>query len=177
MAFTILENSSSNPLIKSPHTTTHTVFITHYALTDNNGCAATSRHIPFLQPLDTLSLTFAYAPRLSSSICGSIAINHRYVNAPRSVHYLAMERSVSLDDVEKIAAGVLSPSTWGYIASGAETESALRENRAALQRYRLLPRVLVRVCVSGGEGGAFVCGGMVSYRVICTMPFSRNHRT
>ena len=55
-----------------------------------------------------------------------------------------MERAVSLDDFERIASGVLSPSTWGYISSGAESEATLRENRAGLARYRLLPRCLVR---------------------------------
>jgi isopentenyl diphosphate isomerase/L-lactate dehydrogenase-like FMN-dependent dehydrogenase len=33
----------------------------------------------------------------------------------------------------------------GYYASGAESEASLNENRDALRRYRLLPRVLVDV--------------------------------
>ena len=34
---------------------------------------------------------------------------------------------------------------YGYYASGADDEWTLRENRAALGRYRLLPRMLVDV--------------------------------
>lgn len=34
---------------------------------------------------------------------------------------------------------------YGYYASGSDDQWTLRENKAALQRYRLLPRMLVDV--------------------------------
>jgi isopentenyl diphosphate isomerase/L-lactate dehydrogenase-like FMN-dependent dehydrogenase len=34
---------------------------------------------------------------------------------------------------------------FGYYASGSESESTLRDNRAAFGRYRLLPRIMVDV--------------------------------
>ena len=51
----------------------------------------------------------------------------------------------NLGELEALARPLLSAAAYGYYSSGAESESALRENLAALQRYRLLPRVLVDV--------------------------------
>lgn len=51
----------------------------------------------------------------------------------------------NLEELEALARPLLSAAAYGYYASGSETESALRNNFAALQRYRLLPRVLVDV--------------------------------
>ena len=66
----------------------------------------------------------------------------------------------SLDDLERLAAGVLPPMVLGYYASGAEDEATLRDNRAAWRRWRLLPRVMVDVSrvdtsarLLGEEGG------------------------
>lgn len=38
-----------------------------------------------------------------------------------------------------------APQAYGYYAGGSDNEWTLAENRAALGRYRLLPRVLVDV--------------------------------
>ena len=51
----------------------------------------------------------------------------------------------SLDDLERLAAGVLPPMVLGYYASGAEDEATLADNRAAWRRWRVLPRVMVDV--------------------------------
>lgn len=51
----------------------------------------------------------------------------------------------NLESLEPAAKLYLSEATYGYFAGGSETETSLRENREALDRYRLLPRVLVDV--------------------------------
>lgn len=38
-----------------------------------------------------------------------------------------------------------APQAYGYYASGSDDQWTLRENKEALQRYRLLPRMLVDV--------------------------------
>lgn len=57
-----------------------------------------------------------------------------------------MESSViNLFDYEARAQACLDPATWGYYAGGSDDEVTLRENRAAFERIRLRPRVLVDV--------------------------------
>ena len=58
---------------------------------------------------------------------------------------IGKKKYLDLEDLEEDAKQRLSPSAYGYYASGAETESALRENKSALARLRLLPRCLVDV--------------------------------
>ena len=57
-----------------------------------------------------------------------------------------MERSaINLFDYESLAQARLDSATWGYYAGGSDDEVTLRENRAAFERIRLRPRVLVDV--------------------------------
>jgi len=52
---------------------------------------------------------------------------------------------INLFDYESLAQARLDPATWGYYAGGSDDEVTLRENRAAFERIRLRPRVLVDV--------------------------------
>lgn len=47
-----------------------------------------------------------------------------------------------VEDFEPVARDMLPDSTYGYIAGGAGDESSVRRNRDALERTRLVPRVL-----------------------------------
>ena len=52
---------------------------------------------------------------------------------------------VNLDELEADAKPLLTEDAYGYYSSGADSQWTLSENRAALHRYRLLPRCLVDV--------------------------------
>jgi len=52
---------------------------------------------------------------------------------------------LNLHEYEWAARAALPPMTFGYVAGGAEDEVTRRENRAAFDRWRLLPRVLTGV--------------------------------
>ncbi len=52
---------------------------------------------------------------------------------------------INVADYERLASEVLDPGALGYFAGGAADERTLRENVAALARWRLRPRVLVDV--------------------------------
>jgi 4-hydroxymandelate oxidase len=52
---------------------------------------------------------------------------------------------INLADFERAAEAALDPMAWHYFRAGAGDERTLRENRAAFERRRLLPRVLVDV--------------------------------
>lgn len=49
---------------------------------------------------------------------------------------------INLHDYERLARELLSPAAWAYYSSGADDEATLRENHAAFERIKLLPRVL-----------------------------------
>jgi lactate 2-monooxygenase len=49
---------------------------------------------------------------------------------------------ISVDELERKAAEVLSPGAYGYVAGGAGGEDTLCANRAAFGRWRLVPRFL-----------------------------------
>ena len=53
----------------------------------------------------------------------------------------------SLEQLERETAtnSTLSEMVLGYYASGADSESSLKDNRLAFSRYRFIPRVLVDV--------------------------------
>jgi len=58
-------------------------------------------------------------------------------------HFRSMlESMICLEDMEERASAVLSPEVWDFVAGGAGREVTLRANRAALDRVRLVPRVL-----------------------------------
>lgn len=52
---------------------------------------------------------------------------------------------VNVFDYEKLAEARVEPSAWDYYMSGSDDEVTLRENRAAFERIRLRPRMLVDV--------------------------------
>jgi 4-hydroxymandelate oxidase len=52
---------------------------------------------------------------------------------------------INLADFERAAEAALDTMAWHYFRSGSGDERTLRENRAAFERHRLLPRVLVDV--------------------------------
>jgi len=54
-------------------------------------------------------------------------------------------RTWSIDDLRRLAKRRLPRAVFDFIDGGAETESTLRANRAAFERVRLLPKVLVDV--------------------------------
>lgn len=52
------------------------------------------------------------------------------------------EFPISPDALEEAARAVLSPEAYDYVAGGAGSESTVRANREAFERYRLVPRML-----------------------------------
>jgi L-lactate dehydrogenase (cytochrome) len=56
-----------------------------------------------------------------------------------------LKRVLDLDDFGRAVRRKLPRAVYAYVAHGAETETALRGNRAAFDRWRLLTRVLVGV--------------------------------
>eukprot|EP00887_Chlorella_sp_A99_P007368 scaffold2.g7368.t1 len=61
---------------------------------------------------------------------------------PCAPQHLSSPRWTNLEELEALARPRLSEAAYAYYASGAETEAALRDNRAAFARWRLLPRML-----------------------------------
>jgi lactate 2-monooxygenase len=49
---------------------------------------------------------------------------------------------VGADALERAAEEVMRPEAFAYVAGGAGSESTVRENRAAFERWRIVPRVL-----------------------------------
>src|SRR5256885_14574967 len=56
-----------------------------------------------------------------------------------------LDRLVSIEDLRQIARRRLPRAIFDFFDGGAEDEVTLRENRAAFERVRLYPRVLVNV--------------------------------
>ena len=54
---------------------------------------------------------------------------------------------VSFDRLEQRARKAMTPEGYAYIAGGAGTEETIRENRAAFERWRIVPRMLRDVSV------------------------------
>ncbi|OGU23799.1 MAG: alpha-hydroxy-acid oxidizing enzyme [Gemmatimonadetes bacterium RIFCSPLOWO2_12_FULL_68_9] len=78
-----------------------------------------------------------------------------------------MSRSVepvNLADYEELARQRVEPGAWGYLAGGADDEATLRDNVAAYQRLRLVPRVLVDV--SSVDPATTVLGQRVAFPVL-----------
>ena len=71
---------------------------------------------------------------------------------------------LNLSDFEEIARKTLSKMAFDYIAGGATDETTLRENRAAYDRFRLRPRVLVDV--SACDLSTEIFGQPVSFPVL-----------
>ena len=49
---------------------------------------------------------------------------------------------VSFERLEQRARKAMTPEGYAYIAGGAGTEETIRENRAAFERWRIVPRML-----------------------------------
>jgi (S)-mandelate dehydrogenase len=58
---------------------------------------------------------------------------------------LNLERAVNIEDLRRMAKRRLPRSVFDFFDGGAEDETTLRANRAAFERVRLLPKVLVDV--------------------------------
>jgi len=56
-----------------------------------------------------------------------------------------LSRAISIEDLRELARRRLPRAIFDFFDGGAEDEATLRDNRAAFERVRLLPRVLVRV--------------------------------
>jgi len=56
-----------------------------------------------------------------------------------------LERAVNIEDLRRLARARLPRSVFDFFDGGAEDETTLRGNRAAFERLRLLPKVLVDV--------------------------------
>lgn len=67
-----------------------------------------------------------------------------YVDGARGVY---PEVQVSFERLERAARAAMSPQGYAYIAGGAGTEETMRENRAAFERWRIVPRMLRDVSV------------------------------
>jgi hypothetical protein len=66
---------------------------------------------------------------------------------PKSLirHDHRLQGILDLDDFERAVRDRLPRAIYGYVAHGSETETSLRSNRMAFDRWRLLTRVLVGV--------------------------------
>ena len=71
---------------------------------------------------------------------------------------------VNLADYEALARQRVEPGAWGYLSGGADDEVTLRDNVAAFQRLKLLPRVLVDV--SRVDAATTVLGQRVALPVL-----------
>jgi (S)-mandelate dehydrogenase len=58
---------------------------------------------------------------------------------------MPLEKAVNIEDLRRLAKRRLPRAIFDFFDGGAEDEVTLRENRAAFERVRLLPRVLVNV--------------------------------
>jgi (S)-mandelate dehydrogenase len=71
------------------------------------------------------------------------------MRAPRALGTLRgmnrLERAVNIEDLRRLARARLPRSVFDFFDGGAEDETTLRDNRAAFERVRLLPKVLVDV--------------------------------
>jgi lactate 2-monooxygenase len=67
-----------------------------------------------------------------------------YVGGARGSH---PKVPVAFDRLENAARAAMSPEGYAYVAGGAGTEEAIRENRAAFERWRIVPRMLRDVSV------------------------------
>ena len=62
-----------------------------------------------------------------------------YVGGARGVYPSV---PVSFERLEQAARKAMSPEGFAYVAGGAGTEETMRENRAAFERWRIVPRML-----------------------------------
>src|SRR4249920_735017 len=62
-----------------------------------------------------------------------------YVDGARGVYPSV---PLSVEQLERRARTAMSPQGYAYIAGGAGTEETMRENRAAFERWRIVPRML-----------------------------------
>src|SRR5258708_12863803 len=56
-----------------------------------------------------------------------------------------LSRAINIEDLRQLAQRRLPRAIFDFFDGGAEDEVTLRENRAAFERVRLLPKVLVNV--------------------------------
>src|SRR5437879_8468765 len=63
-----------------------------------------------------------------------------------------LSRAINIEDLRQMARRRLPRAIFDFFDGGAEDEVTLRENRAAFERVRLLPRVLVDVAAVARRG-------------------------
>jgi isopentenyl diphosphate isomerase/L-lactate dehydrogenase-like FMN-dependent dehydrogenase len=73
---------------------------------------------------------------------------------------------VNVFEYEALAQTKMDPAHWDYIQGGSDDEVTLRANRAAFERIRLRPRVLVDVSTSAIDIRTSVLGTLVSMPVL-----------
>lgn len=73
---------------------------------------------------------------------------------------------INVHDYEHLARQRLSPGAWAYYSSGADDEVTLREERAAFERLRILPRVLRGV--TSADLGTTALGAPTSMPILVT---------
>src|SRR5438132_9133877 len=57
----------------------------------------------------------------------------------------SLQNAINIEDLRRLARRRIPRAIFDFFDGGAEDETTLRENRAAFERIRLLPRVLVNV--------------------------------
>ena len=72
----------------------------------------------------------------------NIALPPTVVKRAPSAVPRALRRYLSLNDFEATARRRLPKFLYGYIAGGAESDAAVRDNRQAFEEYGFVPRVL-----------------------------------
>lgn len=82
----------------------------------------------------------------------------------RDAAEIALDRLINLDDVAAAAQSALPPMARDYFRSGARDERTLADNRAAFDRIRLRPRVMVDV--STRDASTVTLGHAVSMPVL-----------
>ncbi len=81
---------------------------------------------------------------------------------------------INVHDYERLARESLSPGAWAYFSSGSDDEVTLREERAAFERLRLLPRVLRGV--SNADLRTTVLGTPVRMPILVSPPACTSSR-
>ena len=84
------------------------------------------------------------------TVWAALELSSRARRADRVVHV----EPLNVVDFEELARERLDDMAWEYFRGGAGDETTLRDNRAALERWKLQPRVLVDVSESIRDDGA-----------------------
>src|SRR5260370_5938626 len=95
-----------------------------------------------------------------------IQIRLRYDRRIVSLERQSLVEPVNLFEYEALAQANMAPAFWDFYQGGSDDEVTLRANRAAFERIRLRPRVLVDVSTSALDTRTTVLGTPVSMPVL-----------